>query len=84
MFYARDAFEGMRRQRRHARSWRELRAIQRDFEQMLLELMIVLEIDLVLALLRLVQRRLRDVDVTAFDELGHLPVEKRQQQRADV
>src|SRR5690606_38111463 len=28
--------------------------------------------------------RLRDVDVSALDELTHLPVEERQQQRADV
>src|SRR6185312_9813169 len=35
-------------------------------------------------LLRLVERRLRDVDVPALDELRHLPIEKRQQQRADV
>jgi hypothetical protein len=32
----------------------------------------------------LVERRLRDVDVAALDQLRHLPVEERQQQRADV
>src|SRR5689334_6800364 len=51
---------------------------------MLLELVIVLEINVFLALLCLVERRLRDVDVSALDELGHLPIEERQQQRADV
>ena len=30
------------------------------------------------------ERRLRDVDVAAIDELRHLPVEERQQQRPDV
>ena len=34
--------------------------------------------------LRAEQRRLRDVDVAAIDEGAHLPVEERQQQRADV
>ena len=62
----------------------ELRALQRDAQQVLLQLVVVLEVDLFLALLRLVQRRLRDVDVAALDQLGHLPVEERQQQRADV
>ena len=32
----------------------------------------------------LVERRLGDIDVTAFNEFGHLPVEERQQQRTDV
>ena len=34
--------------------------------------------------LDLVQRRLRDVDVTALDQHRHLAVEEGQQQRADV
>ena len=46
--------------------------------------MAVLQVLLVLALLHLVERRLRDVDVAALDQLGHLPIEERQQQRADV
>ena len=37
-----------------------------------------------LAALDLVERRLRDVEVAALDELRHLAVEERQQQRADV
>ena len=49
-----------------------------------LQLVVVLEVRLFLALLHLVQRRLRDVDVPALDQLGHLPVEEREQQRADV
>lgn len=36
------------------------------------------------AVLDLVQRRLGDVDVAAFDQLGHLPVEEGKQQGADV
>ena len=45
---------------------------------------IVLEVELVLALLDLVQRRQADVDVAALDQFRHLPIEERQQQRADV
>ena len=43
-------------------------------------------IDVFLALLArdLVERRLGDVDVPALDQLRHLPVKERQQQRADV
>ncbi len=44
----------------------------------------ILQVALVLAELGFVERRLRDVDVAALDQFGHLPVEKRQQQRADV
>ena len=46
--------------------------------------MSVLEVLLVLAVLDLVQRRLRDVDVPAFHQHRHLPVEEGQQQGADV
>ena len=38
----------------------------------------------VLAALGAEERRLRDVDVARVDQLAHLPVEERQQQRADV
>jgi len=31
-----------------------------------------------------VERRLRDVEIAAVDDLAHLPVEERQQQRADM
>ena len=56
------------------------RVVQQDG----VELDVVLHVDLVLAALHLVERRLRDVDVAALDQLRHLPVEERQQQRADV
>ena len=36
------------------------------------------------ALLDFEQRRLRDVDVAAINQLGHLAIEERQQQRANV
>src|SRR6266542_1950070 len=81
---ARDARERLRGERRAFASRHELRALQRDFEQMLLQLVIVLEVGVLASLANLVQRRLRDVDVATLNQLGHLPVEKRQQQRADV
>ena len=46
--------------------------------------MLVLEIALLFAELRLVKRRLRDVDVAALYQLGHLAIEEREQQRADM
>ena len=45
---------------------------------------VVLDVLLELALLDAVQRRLRDVDVAALDQLLHVAEEERQQQRADV
>ena len=46
--------------------------------------MVVLEVIFLFALLDLVQRRLRDVDVSALDQVEHLPIEKSQQERADM
>src|SRR4030095_10880926 len=53
-------------------------------EQELLERQLVLEALLLLAALDLDQRRLRDEQMTLLDELGHLAVEEREQERADV
>src|ERR1700733_13046388 len=53
-------------------------------EQQGVQLEVILDVVLLLALLHLVERRLRDVDVTAFDQNRHLPIEERQQQRAYV
>ncbi len=44
----------------------------------------VLQVQLFLAVLHLVERRLGDVDVAALDQLGHLAVEEGEQQGADV
>ena len=52
--------------------------------QPVLQLALVLDVVLGLAALGAEQRRLRDVDVAALDQLGQLAVEERQQQRADV
>ena len=52
--------------------------------QQLLELRVLLEVVLLVAELHLVERRHGDVDVAAVDQLRHLPVEEREDQRADV
>ena len=62
----------------------EARVLERDLHQVGVELVAVLQVLLVLAELHLVERRLGDVDVAALDQLGHLPEQERQQQRADV
>ena len=46
--------------------------------------MLVLEVSPRLSMLRLVERRLRDEQVAAFDEFLHLAVEEGQQERPDV
>ena len=51
---------------------------------MLLEAALVLDVALALALLHLEERRLRDVEIAALDQLPHLPEEEREEQRADV
>ncbi len=78
------------RLQRHARERRrllvdvQLSLVERGIEQVVVEFGVVLDVDLLLAALDLVERRLRDVDVAALDQLGHLAVEERQQQRADM
>ena len=62
----------------------QLRVVERELQQVVRQLVVVLHVALVLAVLDLVQRRLRDVDVAALDQLGHLAVEEGQQQGADV
>ena len=62
----------------------ERRAVQRAAQLVLLQLVLVLEVALFLALLHLVERRLRDVDVALLEQHRHLAVEEREQQRADV
>ncbi len=46
--------------------------------------MLILEVTFVLALLDLVQRRLRNIDMAALDQLGHLAIKEGEQQGADV
>src|SRR5882672_1659163 len=46
--------------------------------------MLVLEIAFGFSMLHLEKRRLRDVDMTTLDQLGHLPVEKSKQKGANV
>ena len=52
--------------------------------QLVVEFVLVADVAVHLAALHAIQRRLRDVDVLALDQLGHVAEEKREQQRADV
>ena len=62
----------------------EFRVLKRLLHQELLKLKVVLQIALLLAVLDLVKRRLRDVDMAALDQFGHLSVEEGEQQGADM
>jgi hypothetical protein len=53
-------------------------------EQVVFERALVLEVQLGLALLDLVERRLRDIDVAVLEQLVEVPEEERQEQRPDV
>ena len=52
--------------------------------QFVVELVLVANVAVRLAALHAIQRRLRDIDVLALDQLGHVAEEEREQQRADV
>ncbi len=53
-------------------------------DEVAVELLVVLQVLDALALLDPVERRLRDEQVALVDDLRHLPIEERQQERADV
>ena len=59
-------------------------ALDPVLEEEAVERRLVLQVDVLLAAPRAVERRLRDVEIPVLDELGHLPVEEREKQRADV
>ncbi len=62
----------------------EHRVLQAGADQIVLERAFVLEVLLGLAAVDFVERRLGDVEVAAVDQLRHLAIEERQQQRADM
>ena len=51
---------------------------------MLIKLVIVLEITLIPTVFDFVERWLRNVHMATLNQLGHLPIEKRQQERPNV
>ena len=53
-------------------------------DEVAVELLVVLQVLHALALLDPIERRLRDEEISLVDDLRHLPVEEREQQRADV
>ena len=60
------------------------RAFQGGLQEVAVELVVVLHVAFLATLLHLVERRLRDVDVAAVDQLEHVAEKERQQQRANV
>ena len=62
----------------------QLGVLERQLQHELRFFLVILQVALVAADLDLVQRRLRDIDVAARHQLGHLAIQQRQQQRADV
>ena len=55
-----------------------------ELDQVRAHRFVVLEVAKLLTLLHLVERRLRDVEISLVDQLRHLAIEERQQQCADV
>jgi hypothetical protein len=62
----------------------QLHVFRAQLNQNPVQLRVVLDVLDPLPARDLIQRRLRDVNIPAPDQLGHLPVEKGQQQRPDV
>ena len=62
----------------------EPRLLRAALQQEVVERLLVLEVELLLAPWHPEERRLRDVEVALLDHLRHLPVEEGEQQRADV
>ena len=60
------------------------RVFEAGVDQIILERVLVLEILLGTSARHLVERRLRDEEMAAVDDLAHLAIEERQQQRADM
>ena len=62
----------------------EDKAFEPGVDEVFIQRGVVLEIHFGAAARDLIERRLGDVEVPGSDQLGHLAVEERQQQRADV
>ena len=62
----------------------EAHVFRSELDEMVLERGLVLQVALLLTLAHFEERRLRDVEVSLFDELRVLAVEERQQESADV
>src|SRR5262245_64507587 len=60
------------------------RVLETGLNEIVLERALILEILLGLATRDLVERRLRDEEMPVIDEPWHLPIEKGEQQRADM
>src|SRR6185437_3851714 len=58
--------------------------VKTSLDQIIFQRALVFQVLLGLAAVHLVERRLRDIEITAFDQRRHLAEEERQQQRADM
>ena len=58
--------------------------LQSQLQQIVVELKIILDVLLLLTLLDLVERRLRNINVASLDQLRHLPIKEGQKQCANV
>src|SRR5271156_3784571 len=76
LIFLRERFEAETRQRRRIRVHVQRGAIDCGAEQQSVQLEVVFDVVLLLALLHLVERRVRGVDVTALDENGHLTIKE--------
>jgi hypothetical protein len=82
--FARQRFEAQSRQRWCIGIDVQRGAVDGGAQQQCIQFQVIFDVGFLLAFLHLVQRRLRNVDVPALDQNGHLPVEEREQQRAYV
>src|ERR1035438_6457232 len=80
----RQGFEAQAGERRRVGIDVQGRAVDGGAEEQGIQLEVVFDVVFLFALLDFVKRRLRDVDVAALDQDGHLAVEEGQQERADV
>ena len=82
--FSRQGLETETGQRRSIGIDVQRRPVDGGAEQHGVQLQVILDVGFLLALLHLVKRRLRDVDMAALDEDRHLAIEECQQQRSYV
>ena len=82
--FACECFEGIFGDCRRVGGEVQVGIVQRLGQQQFVQFVVVFQVLFVAAFGDFVQRRLGDVDMAAFDEFGHLPVEEGEQQGADV
>ncbi len=64
--------------------WHQFSIFKGEIQKHPVQLVIILDVSFFLARRELIERRLRDINVAALNQFGHLAVEKCQEQRADM